>query len=107
MRNTKECSMSYRQSVMYKLTTYLKDLPLQSVSSKKNLQVVDKFRKTCELFLCSKNKRGRVGSHAHVYSLSIKTAHMFFVSPHAHVYSLSIKTAHMFFEICLPPEDSF
>ena len=33
--------MSYRQSVMYKLTTYLKDLPLQSVSSKKNLQVVD------------------------------------------------------------------
>ena len=46
---------------MYKLTTYLKDLPLQSVSSKKNLQVVDKFRKTCELFLCSKNKRGRVG----------------------------------------------
>ena len=38
--NTKECSMSYRQSEMYKLTTYLKDLPLQSVSSKKNLQVV-------------------------------------------------------------------
>ena len=27
-------------SEMYKLTTYLKDLPLQSVSSKKNLQVV-------------------------------------------------------------------
>ena len=45
----------------WELTTYLKDLPLQSVSSKKNLQVVDKFRKTCELFLCSKNKRGRVG----------------------------------------------
>ena len=41
--------MSYRQSEMYKLTTYLKDLPQQSVSSKKNLQVVDKFRKTCEL----------------------------------------------------------
>ena len=37
LRNTKECSMSYRQSEMYKLTTYLKDLPLQSVSSKKNL----------------------------------------------------------------------
>ena len=55
-----ECSMSYRQSEMYKLTTYLKDLPQQSVLSKKNLQVVDKFR-TCELFLCSKNKRGRVG----------------------------------------------
>ena len=35
LRNTKECSMSYRQSEMYKLTTYLKDLPLQSVSSKK------------------------------------------------------------------------
>ena len=33
--------MSYRQSQMYKLTTYLKDLPQQSVSSKKNLQVVD------------------------------------------------------------------
>ena len=27
--------------------------------------------------------------------------------PHARVYSLSMKTAHMFFEICLPPEDSF
>ena len=40
LRNTKECSMSSRQSEMYKLTTYLKDLPLQSVSSKKNLQVV-------------------------------------------------------------------
>ena len=39
LRNTKECSMSYRQSEMYKLTTYLKDLPQQSVSSKKNLQV--------------------------------------------------------------------
>ena len=26
---------------IHKLTTYLKDLPLQSVSSKKNLQVVD------------------------------------------------------------------
>ena len=32
--------MSYGQSEMYKLTTYLKDLPLRSVSSKKNLQVV-------------------------------------------------------------------
>ena len=60
---TKECSKSYRQSEMYKLTTYLKDLPQQSVSSKKNLQVVDKFRKTCELFLYSKNKRGCVGVH--------------------------------------------
>ena len=52
---------------IYKLTTYLKDLPQQSVSSKKNLQVVDKFRKTSELFLCSKNKRGRVGVWASVY----------------------------------------
>ena len=41
LRNTKECSMSYRQSEMCKLTTYLKDLPQQSVSSKKNLQVVE------------------------------------------------------------------
>ena len=32
---------------------------------------------------------------------------MLFERTHAHVYSLSIKTAHMFFEICLPPEDSF
>ena len=32
---------------------------------------------------------------------------MVFERPHAHVYSLSTKTAHMFFEICLPPEDSF
>ena len=36
-------------------------LPQQFVSSKWKLQVVDEFRKTCELFLCSKNKRGRVG----------------------------------------------
>ena len=35
--------------------TYLQTLPQQSVSSKTNLQVVDKFRKTCELFLCSKS----------------------------------------------------
>ena len=33
--------MSYRQSKMYKLTTYLKNLPQQSVSSKRNLQAVD------------------------------------------------------------------
>ena len=33
--------MSYRQSEMYKLTKYLKDLPQQSVSSKKNLQAAD------------------------------------------------------------------
>ena len=44
----KECSMSYRQSEMYKLTTYLKDLPLQSVSSKRNLQVC-----VCSYFIVS------------------------------------------------------
>ena len=43
------------------LQVFDEDLPQQSGSSKKNLQVVDKFRKTCELFLCSKNKRGRMG----------------------------------------------
>ena len=59
LQNTKECSMAYRQSEMYKLTTYLKDLPQQSVLSKRNLQVVDQFRKTCELFLCSKWACGR------------------------------------------------
>ena len=32
---------------------------------------------------------------------------MLFEQPHAHVYSLSIKTAHMFFEISPPPEDSY
>ena len=37
--------MSYRQSKIYKLTTYLKNLPQQSVSSKRNLQVVDFWMK--------------------------------------------------------------
>ena len=46
---------------VYVLAMYLKDLPQQSVSSKKESSGVDKFRKTCELFLCSKNKRRRVG----------------------------------------------
>ena len=38
--------MSYRQSKMYdvQVTTYLKHLPQQSVSFKRNLQVVDKFQ---------------------------------------------------------------
>ena len=40
-----------------RFTTYLKNLPHESVSSKRNLQVADKFRKACELFLSSKNKR--------------------------------------------------
>ena len=37
LRNTKECSMTYRQSEMYNRAKYLKNLPLQSVSSRKNL----------------------------------------------------------------------
>ena len=45
LRSTEECSMSYIQSKMYKLTTYFKNLPQQSVSSKRNLQVVDKSEK--------------------------------------------------------------
>ena len=41
LRNTKECSMSYRQSEMYKLITYLKDLPLQTTDcSGKSLRYV-------------------------------------------------------------------
>ena len=43
-----------RQSKMYKLTMYPSNIPQQSVSSKRNLQVVDKFRKTCELFFMLK-----------------------------------------------------
>ena len=30
LRNTKECSMTYRQSEIYNRTKYLKNLPLQS-----------------------------------------------------------------------------
>ena len=33
--------MTYRQSEMYNCAKYLKNLPLQSVSSRGNLQVVD------------------------------------------------------------------
>ena len=44
LRNTEECSMTYRQSKMYNRTKYLKNLPVQSVSSRRNLQVVDFFR---------------------------------------------------------------
>ena len=40
-----ECSTTYRQSKMYNCAKYLKNLPLQSVSSRRNIKVVDKFRK--------------------------------------------------------------
>ena len=36
--------MTYRQSEMYNCAKYLKNLPLQSVSSKGNLQVVDHLK---------------------------------------------------------------
>ena len=42
--------MKYRQSEMYNRAKYLKNLPLQSVSSRMNLQVVDKFRKCASFF---------------------------------------------------------
>ena len=42
--------MTYRQSEMYNCAKYLKNLPLQSVSSKGNLQAVDKFRKCASFF---------------------------------------------------------
>ena len=42
--------MTYRQSEMYNCAKYLKNLPLQSVSSKGNLQVVDKFRKCASFY---------------------------------------------------------
>ena len=42
--------MTYRQSEMYNCAKYLKNLPLQAVSSKGNLQVVDKCRKCARLF---------------------------------------------------------
>ena len=50
LQNTKECSMTYRQSEMYNHAKYLKNLPLQSVSSRGNLQAVDKFRKCASFF---------------------------------------------------------
>ena len=53
--------MTYRQSEMYNGAKYLKNLQLQSVSSKGNLQVVGQISKMCELLLCSRRKRGRVG----------------------------------------------
>ena len=33
-----ECSMAYRQSKMYNRAKYLKNLPLQSVSSRRNFR---------------------------------------------------------------------
>ena len=50
LRNAKECSMSYRQSKMNKLT-YFKDLPQQPVSSKMNLQVVGSTRTYILIYL--------------------------------------------------------
>ena len=43
--------MTYRQSEMYNCAKYLKNLPLQSVSSRGNLQVIDKFRKCASFFM--------------------------------------------------------
>ena len=42
--------MSYKQSKMYNRPKYRKNLPLQSVSSRRNLQVVHKFRKHASFF---------------------------------------------------------
>ena len=51
--------MTYRQSEMYNCAKYLKNLPLQSVSSKGNLQVVDKFRECASFFYA---QGGNVGT---------------------------------------------
>ena len=58
MRNTKQCSMTYRQSENYNRAKYFKNLPPQFVSSRSNLQVVDKFRKHTSFFY---SQRGNVG----------------------------------------------
>ena len=57
MQNTKQCSMTYRQSKLYNRAKYLKNLPPQSVSSRSNLQVVGKFRKHASFFY---SQRGNV-----------------------------------------------
>ena len=44
---------------IYNCAKYLKNLPLQSVSSKGNLQVVDKFRKCASFFYA---QGGNVGA---------------------------------------------
>ena len=51
--------MTYRQSEMYNCAKYLKNLPLQSVSSRGNLQVIDKFRKCASFFYA---QGGNVGA---------------------------------------------
>ena len=43
---------------IYIYTMYLKNLPQQSVSSKKNLQVVDKFRKHVSCFYAQRKNVG-------------------------------------------------
>ena len=43
--------MTYRQSKMYNCAKYLKNLPLQSVSSRENLQVIDKFPEEIYIYI--------------------------------------------------------
>ena len=51
--------MTYRQSEIYNRAKYFKNLPLQSVSSRGNLQVIDKFRKCASFFYA---QGGNVGA---------------------------------------------
>ena len=51
--------MTYRQSEMCNCAKYLENLPLQSVSSRGNLQVVDKFQKCASFFYA---QGGNVGA---------------------------------------------
>ena len=51
--------MTYRQSEMYNRAKYLKNLPLHSVSSRRNLQGVDKFQKCVSFFYA---QGGNVGA---------------------------------------------
>ena len=57
----KRSALCFRVYLIYIKISNLKNLSQQSVSSKRNLQEVEKFRNTGQLFLCSKNKHGRVG----------------------------------------------
>ena len=61
LRDTKECSKSYRQSKMYNRAKYLKNLLPKSVSSNGNLQVVDKFRKHASFFYAQGGNMGMCG----------------------------------------------
>ena len=51
--------MTYRQRKMHNRAKHLKNLPLQSVSSKRNLQGEDKFRKCASFFYA---QGGNVGA---------------------------------------------